>query len=110
MGGDCIGSDLVRLSTGYDFVKMVIEVASGDRPSLTRVSAPSNAAIRFVFAQEDIDILEKIKKSKPEAIRFVSELQPVGDHKIVDSGTRLGFYIATADSYGELIELLELSE
>ena len=27
MGGDCIGSDLVRISTGYDFVKMVIDVA-----------------------------------------------------------------------------------
>ena len=30
MGGDFIGSDLVRLSTGYDFVKGVIEVALGD--------------------------------------------------------------------------------
>ena len=27
MGGDCIGSDLVYYSTGYDFVKMVIQVA-----------------------------------------------------------------------------------
>ena len=30
MGGDFIGSDLVRLSTGYDFLKAVIEVALGD--------------------------------------------------------------------------------
>lgn len=29
MGGDFIGSDLVRLSTGYDFVKGVIDVALG---------------------------------------------------------------------------------
>lgn len=29
MGGDFIGSDLVKLSTGYDFVKGVIEVALG---------------------------------------------------------------------------------
>jgi len=29
MGGDFIGSDLVQLSTGYDFVKGVIEVALG---------------------------------------------------------------------------------
>lgn len=29
MGGDFIGSDLVRLSTGYDFVKGVIQVALG---------------------------------------------------------------------------------
>ena len=30
MGGDFIGSDLVRLSTGYDFLKGVIDVALGD--------------------------------------------------------------------------------
>ena len=30
MGGDFIGSDLVRLSTGYDFVKGVIEVTLGE--------------------------------------------------------------------------------
>lgn len=30
MGGDFIGSDLVRLSTGYDFVKGVLDVAIGD--------------------------------------------------------------------------------
>lgn len=30
MGGDFIGSDLVMLSTGYDFVKGVIEVALGE--------------------------------------------------------------------------------
>ena len=30
MGGDFIGSDLVKLSTGYDFLKGVIDVAFGD--------------------------------------------------------------------------------
>ena len=30
MGGDFIGSDLVRLSTGFDFVKAVVEVALGE--------------------------------------------------------------------------------
>lgn len=37
MGGDFIGSDLVRLSTGYDFLKGVIEVAMGsfEEPMLT---------------------------------------------------------------------------
>ena len=35
MGGDCIGSDLVKISTGYDFVDMVIDVACGkDRKSV----------------------------------------------------------------------------
>lgn len=110
MGGDCIGSDLVRLSTGMDFVKMVIDVASGKEPELTVVSKPSFAAIRFVFEQRDIDILEKIKQSAPGALRFVSEIQPVGEGKIVDSGTRHGFYILTAESYDELMNLSELKE
>lgn len=37
MGGDFIGSDLVRLSTGYDFLKGVIEVALGifKKPKIT---------------------------------------------------------------------------
>ena len=37
MGGDFIGSDLVRLSTGYDFLKGVIEVAQGEfvEPQIT---------------------------------------------------------------------------
>ena len=37
MGGDFIGSDLVKLSTGYDFVKSVVDVALGifNEPKLT---------------------------------------------------------------------------
>ena len=34
MGGDCIGSDLVYLSTGYDFMGMLIDVACGNEPVL----------------------------------------------------------------------------
>lgn len=110
MGGDCIGSDLVRLSTGYDFVKMVIETASGQEPDLTPVKEPEYAAIRFVFGKKDVDILEKIKREAPESLFFISEIQPVGDHKIVDSGTRYGFYIITAPTYDKIIELSELTE
>jgi biotin carboxylase len=34
MGGDYIGSDLVELSTGFDFVKAVVEVALGNEPKI----------------------------------------------------------------------------
>ena len=39
MGGDCIGSDLVKLSTGYDFVQSVIEIAIGkfNSPQLRKI-------------------------------------------------------------------------
>ena len=48
MGGDCIGSDLVRLSTGYDFVKGVIEVAVGkfEEPVLTDIW---HSGIHYIF-------------------------------------------------------------
>ena len=48
MGGDCIGSHLVELSTGYDFVKMVIQVAMGQEPKVG-VSRNKASGIRFVF-------------------------------------------------------------
>lgn len=45
MGGDFIGSDLVRLSTGYDFVKGVIEVALGEfeEPAINHNPSTINA-------------------------------------------------------------------
>jgi len=47
MGGDFIGSDLVKLSTGYDFVQGVIEVALGSfRPPV--LSAPAYAGVYFL--------------------------------------------------------------
>lgn len=108
MGGDCIGSDLVRLSTGKDFVKMVIEVASGKKPDLSLCKKPEFAAIRFVFEQKDIDILNNIKENYKDNLYFVSDIQPVGEHKIVDSGTRYGFYIMTAKSKELLFNISEL--
>ncbi len=110
MGGDCIGSDLVHLSTGIDFVKSVIEVASGNKPSLVKDFTPKAAAIRFVFGNEDVKILENIKANHPESLHFVSELQEIGDHKIVDSGTRYGFYIMTAENREKLLEISKLGK
>lgn len=102
MGGDCIGSDLVKISTGYDYVKMVIDVALGKEPVLEKVSVPKIAVIKFIFNKEDLDGLEKIKKEKPEKIHFVSEIKDFGCHKIVDSSSRYGYYILALDSIDEI--------
>lgn len=102
MGGDCIGSDLVKISTGYDYVKMVIDVALGKEPVLEKVSVPKIAVIKFIFNKEDLNGLEKIKKEKPEKIYFVSEIKDFGGHKIVDSSSRYGYYILALDSIDEI--------
>ena len=46
MGGDCIGSDLVPLSTGQDFVGMVVDTAAGNPPVLKKQSP---TFLQFVF-------------------------------------------------------------
>ena len=107
MGGDCIGSHLVYLSTGYDFVKMVIDVAAGKSPKFEQERIPAYAAIRFVFSQKDLDVFEELKEKKPESIYYVSEIEDIGEHEVVDSSTRFGYYIFTAQTYNDVKEILE---
>ena len=93
MGGDCIGSDLVRLSTGYDFVEMVIDVACGGKPVFNKVCTPSQARIDFIFGPEDMKKLEEVQATCPESIYRISEMEAFDGHKVVDSGSRYGYFI-----------------
>lgn len=68
MGGDCIGSDLVKISTGYDYLKMVIDVACGKMPDFTKVCKERIAAVKFIFNDNELDYLEKIKIMHPERL------------------------------------------
>lgn len=92
MGGDCIGSDLVKISTGYDFLKMVIEVALGEEPCFEKVCEPRIAVIKFIFSKEDFNKLEQVSKKYPDSVYYKSKIEDM-DHKIVDSSSRYGFYI-----------------
>ena len=59
--GDCIGSDLVQISTGYDFVNMVIDVALGKELEFKKTSEPKVALVKFIFNEEDYNLLRQIK-------------------------------------------------
>lgn len=96
MGGDNIGTSLVPLSTGYDFLDAVIEVALGNEP-ISQSSKKSYAGIRFIFSQDDIDVLNRIKNEHPE-ILIEEDVKPVTDEKVVDSGSRFGYFTFTSDS------------
>ena len=95
MGGDCIGSDLVQISTGYDYVKMVIDVAVGKAPDFTKVTNPTKATIKFIFTEKDLEEMENFKKENPKKIYRISELDRENIGKTVDSSTRVGYYITT---------------
>lgn len=102
MGGDCIGSDLVQISTGYDFVKMVIDVALGNAPSFEKVTEPKYAAIKFIFNKEDVEMYEKAKAEIPECIFRASEIEDVESRSVIDSSSRFGFYILSTDDFDKI--------
>lgn len=93
MGGDCIGSDLVRLSTGYDFVKMVIDTACGDPIDFVTGEHYSEASIHFIFDKNDMEDLEKLRREAPDSIYRISEIDEARFGKASDSSSRAGYYI-----------------
>lgn len=107
MGGDCIGSDLVFISTGYDFVKMVIDIACGIQPQFIAEKEKQIAAVQFIFDEEDSKKLDWIYANHAEAIYRISEMEPFDERTISDSSTRYGYYLLATDDKDKMNEILE---
>ncbi len=95
MGGDNIGAALVELSTGYDFIDAVIDVALGIEPKQSK-SKNSCSGIRFIFSQKDVDCLEELKLNNPE-ILVEEDVHEITNDKVVDSGSRFGYFMFASD-------------
>lgn len=108
MGGDCIGSDLVQISTGFDFVRMVIDVACGKEPDFTKVSVEKTAYIHFIFTKEDLELLLRLRREIPDKIWFVSELKEIHEGAVTDSSGRFGYFILTFDNVDQAKEYVKL--
>ena len=106
MGGDCIGSHLVELSTGYDYLKMVLDVALGKEPVLEKRHKPQNALIRFIMKEENIRELERVCGECPELIYEISPIEKPGSHIVEDSSTRYGYYILVCEEKDKIRWLL----
>lgn len=95
MGGDCIGSSLVNLSTGFDFVSAVIDVSMGVKPEIIKTKDEC-AAIHFIFSEKDIDCLNDLKREHPQTLVF-ENVNEITDEKITDSSLRFGYFIMKGD-------------
>ena len=93
MGGDCIGSDLVYLSTGNDFIKMVIDVACGNEPIINPSPLNRKAEIHFLFDKNDLDEFEAKKEKIKDTIYRISDFDLSHMGNVTDSSTRIGYYI-----------------
>ena len=96
MGGDFIGSDLVQLSTGYDFVKAVIAVAMGECPAKIEQTSNGVSAVRFIMNSDDaIHVKKFVKTNSKLVVRW--ECADETSHEVVDSGSRFGYCLVKAN-------------
>ena len=93
MGGDCIGSDLVPISTGMDFMGMVINCGCGKEPDFSVLWEPKLAEIKYIMNADDLSEYERVQKELPEIITRHSEMQPLSDKPVLKSADRAGYYI-----------------
>ena len=110
MGGDCITTHLVPLSTGVDMIKATIDVSLGLTPDIVP-TLQKGSAIRFLDAPNGIiKVIEGVEKAQNiDGVQEVSFTKTVGDEvtDIHSSLDRCGFVIAQCDSANEAIEVCE---
>ncbi len=93
MGGDYIGSHMVPLSTGYDYLRMVIDIAVGNEPQLKpQVHAKNAVLVRFIFSKDDLELFDSIQRSNPAEIYSYGGMQDITG-AITESAERFGYFI-----------------
>lgn len=97
MGGDCIGSHLVQYATGYDYVRMVISVACGEKIDWTLTGTPQKVEARFIMTAADLEAYEAFKSSMPEKLLDTIFMETENIGQTTDSSNRAGCYIIALD-------------
>ena len=110
MGGGCITTHLVPLSTGINMTKAVIQIALGESPNVES-EYEKGSAIRFIIPPvgkvRDIQGVEEAKKiCGIKSVEIQCEIgQELGE---LESGaSRIGYVIAQADSVSDAIIICE---
>lgn len=110
MGGDCITTHLVPLSTGVDMIKATIDVALGQAPDIIP-TLQKGSAIRFFDASYGIiSAIEGVEEAQSiNGVQDISFTKNIGDEvtEIHSSLDRCGFVIAQCDSASEAINACE---
>lgn len=113
MGGDCITTHLVPLSTGIDMVKATIQIALGEVPDI-KPKFEKGSAIRFLDAPsgEIIAINGVEEAARVMGITDVVFTKHIGDMSgsIDNSTDRIGHVIAQAETSAGAVSACETSQ
>lgn len=98
MGGDCIGTHLTTISTGIDYVKMVIDVACGVRPDFKSISEPRFVMVNFILSKKDYDCYLELKNNNAYKIIESNIYDLDFSKEVIDSSTRHGYYVCIKEN------------
>ena len=100
LGGDCITTHLVPLSTGVDMVKCCIRISLGEKPDCS-IKYHKGSAIRYFPSHRGIlTSVSGFKEAKEIAgVKQISLVKRIGDSisDIHNSADRIGFVISQGD-------------
>lgn len=101
LGGDCITTHLVPLSTGVDMVECCIKIALGEVPD-TDIKFSKGAAIRYLSCcTGKIESITGIDDAKAlKGVQQISIIHNIGDtvSEIKSSSDRVGFVVTQGDT------------
>ncbi len=110
MGGDCITTHLVPLSTGIDMVRATIDTACGKLPDIEQKIWKGSAIRYFDTSAGVLKKIEGIEEAgKIPGVREITIVKEIGS-KISDIGSsvdRIGFVIAQAETAEEAVKICE---
>jgi biotin carboxylase len=110
MGGDCITTHLVPLSTGVDMIKATMDICLGLTPDIEPKFQKGSAIRFFDVVPGTITAIEGVEEAKAiPGVQEISFTKQIGDTvgEIGASGDRMGFVIAQANSAKQAVVACE---
>ena len=108
MGGGCITTHLVPLSTGINMTKATIQIALGERPNIDALYQ-KGAAIRFIIPPigEVVEILGVQEAKTLPGVKEVEIQCKVGQvvGELENGASRIGYVIAQAETPEDAIDI-----
>lgn len=107
LGGDCITSHLVPLSTGVDMVKSQIDISLGNIPNIEHTIKKASAIRYFCQKSGLVKNISGIEEArKIPNVKTIEIVHNIGEYVtgITDSVSRMGFVISDGNSVEEAIE------
>ncbi len=110
MGGDCITTHLVPLSTGIDMIEATMRVSCSEKADIEKKFDKGSAIRYFNVPQGVITAFEGVEEAeKIPGVCQISFVKKVGDISgtVGSSNDRAGFVIAQADTAEEAVKICE---